>query len=99
MRRSHPTVRWIDKELRENLARASRDGRRAARTEPRASTAVYRTKEHALRIELTNGTAVTLPVRLIPSLRRAAPRDIRAVEILGQGGGLQQSARDDDAID
>jgi len=96
MRNSHPTTRWIEKELRENFARASRAGRRAAKAEPRASTAVYRTKERALRIELTNGAAITLPVRLIPNLRRASPRDIRAVEILGQGGGLHWESLDVD---
>ncbi|HUI62939.1 MAG TPA: DUF2442 domain-containing protein, partial [Steroidobacteraceae bacterium] len=71
-------------------------GRRAAKAEPRASTAVYRTKERALRIELTNGAAITLPVRLIPNLRRASPQDIRAVEILGQGGGLHWESLDVD---
>lgn len=44
--------------------------------------------EHALRIELTNGAAITLPVKLIPSLEGASARDVRAVEILGRGGGL-----------
>jgi hypothetical protein len=41
-----------------------------------------------LRIELTNGAVITLPVKLIPDLRGAIPRDIRAVEVLGRGGGL-----------
>ena len=94
MRKSHP--RWIEKELRENFARASRAGKHAAKTEARASTVEYRSKEHALRIELTNGAAVTLPVRLIPNLRRASPQDIRAVEILGRGGGLHWESLDVD---
>jgi len=47
-----------------------------------------------LRIELTNGAAITLQVELIPSLRRASPQDIRAVEILGQGGGLHWESLD-----
>jgi hypothetical protein len=88
MRKLHPTTQWIEKELRENFARASRAGKRAAKTEARASTVEYRSKERALRIELTNGAAITLPMSLIPDLRRAAPRDIRAVEVLGRGGGL-----------
>ena len=85
---------WIEKELRSNFARASRAGKRAATTEARASTVAYRPKEHALRIELTNGAAITLPVKLIPDLRRATPRDIRAVEILGRGGGLHWESLD-----
>jgi len=61
---------------------------RAARRDPRASTVIYRPNEHALHIELTNGAAITLPVKLIPNLKRATPEDVRAVEILGRGSGL-----------
>ena len=86
--------RWIEKELRANFARASRDGRRASKSEPRAACVKYLLREHALRIELTNGATVTLPVRLIPTLRRAAPHYIRAVEILGRGGGLHWDSLD-----
>jgi hypothetical protein len=59
----------VKKELRSNLAPASR------------------AKARALRIELTNGAATTLPVKLIPNLRRAEPRDVSAVEelILSRG--------------
>jgi len=32
---------------------------------------------------------ITLPVRLIPELRRATRHDVRTVEILGRGGGLR----------
>jgi hypothetical protein len=85
---------WIEKELRSNFARASRAAKRAAKTAARASTVAYRSKEHALRIELTNGAAITLPVKLIPDLRRAPPRDVRAVEILGRGGGLHWESLD-----
>ena len=94
MRKSHPMTPWIEKELRENFARASRAGRRAARTEPRASTVVYRATERALQIALTNGAAISLPVNLIPSLRYAAPRHIRTVEILGRGSGLHWEGLD-----
>jgi Protein of unknown function (DUF2442) len=88
MRTSRLITDWIEEELRSNLARASRAGRRAAKMEPRAGRVAYLARERVLRIELTNGAAITLPVKLIPSLRRAAARDVRAVEILGRGGGL-----------
>jgi hypothetical protein len=94
MRKSQPMPGWVAKELRANFARASRAGRRTAKTEPRAARVEYRAREHALRIELTNGAAVTLPVKLIPSLKRAAARDLRAVEILGRGGGLHWEGLD-----
>lgn len=79
---------WVKKELRSNYARASRAGRLAAKTEPRAARATYHAKDDLLRIELTNGAAITLPVKLIPGLKRASPSDVRSVEILGRGGGL-----------
>jgi uncharacterized protein DUF2442 len=85
---------WVEKELHSNFARASRAGKRVASIEPRASCVIYRAQEHALWIELTNGTAITVPVKLIPSLRRAMPRDVRVVEILGRGGGLHWESLD-----
>jgi len=85
---------WIEKELRSNFARASRAGRLAAITEPRAARVAYRAQKHTLRIELTNGATITLPVRLIPSLRGLRPKDLRAVEVLGRGGGLHWESLD-----
>src|SRR5215470_13240015 len=87
---------WIEKELRANFARAPRTGRRAADTEPRAARVVYRARKHALRIELTNGASITLPVRLIPSLKGVRSEDIRAVEVLGRGGSLHWERLDVD---
>jgi len=94
MRKSHPTTRWIEKDLRKNFARASRAGKRAAKTEARASTVEYLSKEHALQIALTNGVAIRLPVKLIPDLRRATLLDIRSAEVLGRGGGLHFESLD-----
>jgi len=88
------TPEWVAKELRENYARASRAGRRAARTEPRAVQATYLARDEALQVELTNGAMLRVPVRLIPSLKRAAARDIRTVEVLGRGGGLHWESLD-----
>jgi len=79
---------WAKKELRSAFVRASRAGRRAAKTEPRAARATYRERGDAIRIELTNGAVITLPVKLIPELRRAERSDVRSVEVLGRGSGL-----------
>jgi hypothetical protein len=87
---------WIKKELRTNFARASRAGRQAAKTEPRAARASYLAKENVLRIELTNGAAISIPVKLIPALKRASPNDVRSVEVLGRGGGLHWETLDVD---
>ena len=90
------TPDWIKRELRANFARASRAGRRAAKTEPRAARATYHAKDNALRIELTNGAAISVPVKLIPALKRASPSQVRSVEVLGRGGGLHWEALDVD---
>jgi len=88
------THEWIKKELGRNFARASRAGRRAASTEPRAARASYRARDQALHIELTNEATLTVPVKLIPHLKRAALRDVRAVQVLGRGGGLHWEGLD-----
>jgi Protein of unknown function (DUF2442) len=94
MRKSDLRPGWIEKELRANFARASGAGRRAARTEPRAAFAAYRSQQRALRIELTNGATITVPVKLIAGLKRAKTKDLRAVEVLGRGGGLHWEGLD-----
>ena len=65
---------WVKKELRSNYARASRAGRWAAKMEPRAVTATYRAGDNSLLIELTNGAAITIPVKLIRSEASRAQR-------------------------
>jgi hypothetical protein len=87
---------WIKKELRTNFARASRAGRQAAKTEPRAARATYQARDNTLRIKLTNGAEITIPVKLIPALKGASQSDLRAVEVLGRGGGLHWEALDVD---
>ena len=87
---------WAKNELRSASVRASRAGRRAAKTEPRAARATYRARGDAIRIELTNGAVITLPVKLIPELKRAARSDVRSVEVLGRGSGLHWESLDVD---
>jgi Protein of unknown function (DUF2442) len=94
MRKSDLRPGWIERELRANFARASGAGRRAARTEPRAAFAAYRSQQRALRIGLTNGATITVPVKLIAGLKRAKTKDLRAVEVLGRGGGLHWEGLD-----
>jgi hypothetical protein len=80
--------KWVKQELRANFESALRAGRRAARTEPRATRVTYRTRPRALQIELKNGVTLTVPLKLVPELNGASMRDIRTVEVLGRGGGL-----------
>jgi hypothetical protein len=58
MRKSDLIPGWIEKELRANFARASCAGRRAAKTEPRAAFAAYRSQE--LRRAKTGARAAVL---------------------------------------
>jgi hypothetical protein len=90
------TPEWIKKELRANFAKASRAGRQAAKTEPRAASATYRGNGEALHVALTNGAKFIIPVKLIPELQKAPVRDIRKVEVLGRGGGLHWETLDVD---
>lgn len=85
---------WVKKELRSNFVRASRAGRWAAKIEPRAARATYRARDNSLQIELTNGASITVPVKLIPDLKRAPPSAVRSVEVLGRGGGLHWESLD-----
>jgi hypothetical protein len=87
---------WIKKELRTNFARASRAGRQAAKTEPRAARATYQARDNTLRIELTNGAEISIPVKLIPALKGASLNEVRSVEVLGRGGGLHWETLDVD---
>jgi Protein of unknown function (DUF2442) len=84
-----PAPAWIRSELRRTFARASFAGRRAARQEPRAASARYQSRICALEVGLTSGVTLKIPIQLIPELKLASARDIRAVEVLGRGGGLQ----------
>ena len=90
------TPEWIKKELRANFAKASRAGRQAAKSEPRAASASYRARDEALHVALTNGAKFIIPVKLIPELQKASVRDIRKVEVLGRGGGLHWETLDVD---
>jgi len=91
-----PAPEWIRSELRRNLARVSLAGRRAARQEPRAASARFRSRICVLEVGLTSGVTLQIPIRLIPELKHASPRDIRAVEVLGRGGGLHWERLDID---
>jgi hypothetical protein len=85
---------WADKELAAQYCRASSAGRRAAQAEPRAARVTYSTRAAALRILLTNGATLVIPVKLIETLRGATAQELRSVEVLGAGGGLHWESLD-----
>jgi hypothetical protein len=75
-------------------AKATRAGRLADQTEPRAATAAYLADEKALQIELKNGALLRIPVRLIPWLASVPAKEIQTVEVLGRGYGLHWESLD-----
>jgi hypothetical protein len=85
---------WAARQVAERFEMANQRGRRAAASEPRARRARYSVALSALRLELTNGATITIPVRLIRELRTATARQLSDVEILPSGDGLHWEALD-----
>ena len=88
------TRSWIRAELKKNYDKANRAAREAARTEPRAVDARYLPASRHLRVRLTNGASLSLPVSIIPELRNATPAQLTGIEILPGGDGLHWEALD-----
>ena len=85
---------WIRTELNRNFEKATRAGHVAARTEPRAVEAKYLPVSRHLRIRLTNGASLSLPVSVIPELQTASRQQVSDIEILPGGDGLHWEALD-----
>jgi Protein of unknown function (DUF2442) len=85
---------WAAKQVAERFQAANERGRRAAASEPRAKRVRYDVTSSALHLDLTNGAAISIPVRLIPGLRAATTRQLHKVEILPGGDGLHWEALD-----
>ena len=82
------TPDWVKKELRSNFARASRAGRRAAKTEPRAARATYLARGGRAADRADQRRGDHRPGQADPGLKGASPSEVGAVEVLGRGGGL-----------
>ena len=74
------------------LARASR----SRRTKPHAKSARYVRATRMLRVDLTNGATVMLPVSLIPALACASEAALANVEVSPGGIGLHWEQLDVD---
>jgi hypothetical protein len=88
------TRSWIRTELKKNYDKANRTARDSARTEPRAAEARYMPGSRHLRVRLTNGASLSLPISIIPELRNATPAHLAGIEILPGGDGLHWQALD-----
>lgn len=87
---------YTDKELEEMFKKATENGEKALRLEPRAKTARYDKRTNRLVIELINGTTLMIPSRLIQGLSDAEPEDIAKVKLTPYGLGLHWKKLDAD---
>jgi nucleoid DNA-binding protein len=71
--------------LRRQIERAVRRGEASLREQPRAKAVDFLDQERMLVLELQDGTVVRIPVDELQVLTRAAPEDIKDVEI-AEGG-------------
>ena len=88
------TRSWIRTELNRNFEKATRAGHVAARTAPRAVEAKYLPVSRHLRVRLTNGASLSLPLSVIPELNTATRHQVSDIEILPGGDGLHWEALD-----
>jgi hypothetical protein len=87
-------IDWAAKQVTERFRAANERGRRAVASEPRARRVRYSVASSALHVDLNNGAAISIPVRLIPGLGAATARQLSHVEILPGGDGLHWEALD-----
>lgn len=86
--------KWIDDELDRNLDRANLAGLEAARAEPRAIEARYLPGSRSLRVRLSSGASLTLPVAAIHELKGVGRAGLGDIEILPGGDALHWAAID-----
>ena len=75
---------------------ARQRARRALHTRPHATQARYDRSHRRLHIVLTNGSALVIPVDLVPALREASDKDLAAVLVGAAGVGLRWERLDAD---
>ena len=85
-----------DKQILSQIPAARRRERRARATEARAVSARYDSRAKSLAIELTNGSRLRLPIKLIPWLRNVPANQLAEVEVDPSGEGLHWESLDVD---
>jgi hypothetical protein len=85
-----------DQQILSQIPAARRRERRARATEARAVSARYDPRAKSLAIELTNGSSLRLPIKLIPWLRNVPANQLGEVEVDPSGEGLHWESLDVD---
>ena len=91
-----PNKFLTDKQILSQIPAARRRERRARATEARAVSARYDSHAKSLAIELTNGSSLRLPIKLIPWLRNATANQLAEVEVFPSGVALHWESLDVD---
>lgn len=81
-------MKMSEAEFVRQFAAATKRGEKRLKTEPLAKAVSW---DHSLGavIDLNNGCRVCVPLRLLPELKDAKPRQLQNVEIMGVGQAVQ----------
>lgn len=82
------TLPLSEAEFERQFAAASQRGTDRLRNLPLAATVQY-DANRGVTIELNNGCLVCVPLRLLPELDGASPKDLRRVQIMGAGQAIE----------
>lgn len=82
------TLPLSEAQFEQQFAAASQRGVERRQTQPLAESVRYDTNRGVM-IELNNGCLVCVPLRLLPELDGASPKDLRRVEIMGAGQAIE----------
>ena len=88
--------RVSDAEILAQIPAAVARAKRARKAEPHAALAHYDRATRTLHVALTNGGTFSVPITLIPELRRASDADLAQVEVGPAGVGLHWKRLDAD---
>lgn len=87
---------YTEAEFNRMYDEATKRGKEALETEPRAVAARYDKKSNRMVIDLVNGATIAIPCDLIQGLSGASPADIAEVELTPFGLGLHWETLDQD---
>jgi hypothetical protein len=87
------TLPLSEAEFERQFATASRRGAARRQNQPLA-TSVHYDADQGVMIELNNDCLVCVPLRLLPELAGASPKDLRRVKILGVGQAIEWPSLD-----
>lgn len=88
--------RITDEQILAQIPAAEARARRSLRTKPHAETARYERKRRVLHVALTNGSAFSVPVDLVPELSTASDAALAEVRVGPAGIGLHWDDLDAD---